>query len=379
MRVDVADVELGIDPLREQVERHGDDIDIAGALAIAEQRALDPLGARHQRQLRRRDRGAAIVVRMDREDHARAVGDVPAEPFELVGVGVRRRHLDRRRQVEDQPLLGRRLDDVLDRLADLEGEIELGAGEALGRIFELEIRARGGVGQRLDLLRRVDRDVGHALAVGPEDDVALQGRGRVIEVDDDLLRALDRLERALDQFGAALGQNLDRDVVGDRAALDDRADEVEIGLRGGGKGDLDLLEAHADQEVEHAVLALDAHRLDERLIAVAQVDRAPDRRLVDDPRRPLPVGQDDGRVGAVFLDGHLCHGGPWKTLRRRWAEISRPPCLSFEKADAKLCVPARLARRAAKVQGRRPRSHGALQAEMAEKINPPGSPDKRPF
>lgn len=40
-----------------------------------------------------------------------------------------------------------------------------------------------------------------------------------------------------------------------------------------------------------------------------------------------------------------------------------------EKADAKLCVPTRLARRAAKVQGRRPRSHGPLQPEKSEKIN----------
>ena len=98
-------------------------------------------------------------------------------------------------------------------------------------------------------------------------------------MDDDLLRPLHRLEGALDQLGAALGQDLDGDVVGDRATLDDRADEVEIGLRGGGKGDLDLLEPHADQKLEHAVLALDAHRLDQRLIAIAQIDRAPDRRL----------------------------------------------------------------------------------------------------
>ena len=239
-----------------------------------------------------------------------AVGDAPAEPLELVGVGVGRRHFDRRRQVEDQPPLRRRLDDVLDRLADVEGEIELGAGEALGRVFELEVRARSGARQRLDLPGRADRDFGHALAVGLEHDLALQGRGRVIEVDDDLLGALDRLERALDEFRAALGQNLDRDAVGDRAALDDRADEIEVGLRGGGKGDLDLLEPHADKESEHAVLAVDAHRLDERLVAVAKIDRAPDRGLVDDPRRPLAVGQDDWRIGAVFLDGHLCHGEP---------------------------------------------------------------------
>ncbi len=201
-----------------------------------------------------------------------ARSECAAEPFELVGVGVRRRHLDGRRQVEDEPSLGRRADDVLHRLADLEREIELGPGEALRRIFELKIRAGRGLGQRFHLLRRGDRDLGHAPAVGAEDDLALQGRGRIVEVEDDLLRALDRLERALDQLRPALGQHLDSDAVGDRARLDDRADEVEIGLRRGGKGDLDLLEAHMRQEAEHPVLAVDAHRLDQRLVAVAQID-----------------------------------------------------------------------------------------------------------
>ncbi len=44
--VDVGDHQPGIDPLAEQIERQGDDIDIAGALAIAEERAFHPLRAR---------------------------------------------------------------------------------------------------------------------------------------------------------------------------------------------------------------------------------------------------------------------------------------------------------------------------------------------
>ena len=244
-RVDVVQVQLGIDALREQVQRHRDDVDVAGALAVAEQRALDAVRARHQREFGRGDRGAAIVVRMHGQDHAVAVRDVAAEPFELVGVGVRRRHLDGRGQIEDQRLSRRRPDHVLDRLADFQREIQFGAGKALGRIFEREIRLRRGVGERLDLPRGGDGDLGDALAVGAEDDFALQRRGRVVEVQDDLLGALDRLEGALDQLGAALRQHLDRDVVGDLRALDDRADEVEVGLRGRGERDLDLLEAHA--------------------------------------------------------------------------------------------------------------------------------------
>ena len=63
--VDVAEVELGIDPCVNRFKRQRDDVDVAGALAIAEQGALDAVGAGHQRELRRGDRGAAIVMRMD--------------------------------------------------------------------------------------------------------------------------------------------------------------------------------------------------------------------------------------------------------------------------------------------------------------------------
>ena len=50
-RVDVADVELGVDALAEQVHRQRDDVDVAGALAVAEQRALDAVGAGHHAEL----------------------------------------------------------------------------------------------------------------------------------------------------------------------------------------------------------------------------------------------------------------------------------------------------------------------------------------
>src|SRR3546814_13168389 len=72
---------------------------------------------------------------MQRQDHAVAPGDVAVDPLDLVGVEVRRRHLDRRRQVEDGPALRRRLPDLHHRLADLLCKVELGAGEAFGRVL----------------------------------------------------------------------------------------------------------------------------------------------------------------------------------------------------------------------------------------------------
>ncbi|MNT47335.1 hypothetical protein D3C72_1840400 [compost metagenome] len=63
-RVDIGEVQPGCHALRIEVERQRHDVDIAGALAVAEQAAFDAVRARHQRQLRGGHRGAAVVVRV---------------------------------------------------------------------------------------------------------------------------------------------------------------------------------------------------------------------------------------------------------------------------------------------------------------------------
>ena len=82
-------------------------------------------------------------------------------------------------------------------------------------------------------------------------------------------------------------------VVRDQVLLDDLPDEVEVGLARRRETDLDLLVAQAYEQVEHAPLAGRRHRVDQRLVAVAEVDRAPQRRLLDPLRRPGAVGQVD--------------------------------------------------------------------------------------
>ena len=70
------------------------DVDVAGALAVAEQRALDALAAGHQRQLGRGHGRAAVVVRVQADDHALAPRDLAAERLDQVGVEVGGRQLD---------------------------------------------------------------------------------------------------------------------------------------------------------------------------------------------------------------------------------------------------------------------------------------------
>ena len=300
----VAEVELRVDALGEQVHRHRHEVAVAGAFAVAEQRAFHPLGAGHQRQFGGRDAGATVVVRVQADHHPLAFGEVADEPLDLIGVDVRRRHLHGRRQVDDDRRLRRGAPLVRHRGADVDGEVQLGAGEALGRVLEGDVGAGEVLDALLDHAGAFDGEVDDAGAVHVEDYPALQLGGGVVEVEDGVGRALQGFHGALDEFRARLAEHLDGHVVGHHAALDDAADEVVVGLRGGGKSHFDLDEAHLQQQLEQAQLFVHVHRIDQRLVAVAQVDAAPARRRVEYAVRPLPVGQVDRREGMVLAARH---------------------------------------------------------------------------
>ncbi len=316
--VDVREGDLRVDALREQVHAEGDQVDVAGALPVAEQAALDAVRAGQVAELGGGHGGAAVVVRVQGEQHVLAVRQAAGHPLDRVGVDVGRRHLDRRGQVDDHLAVRGGLEDLEHGVADLQRDLELGARVGLRRVLVVDggvvlQRGLGGLAQ----LRTGDGDVHDTLDVGAEHDLALHDRRRVVEVDDGLLGTVDRLVGALDEVLARLGQHLDRDVVGDRALVDQAADEVEVRLRGAREPDLDLLVAHADQQVEHRALALGVHRVDECLVAVTQVDGTPARGLLDALRRPGAVRQLDRDLLVerdVLVDRHP--GGALGVLHR---------------------------------------------------------------
>ena len=104
-----------------------------------------------------------------------------------------------------------------------------------------------------------------------------------------------------DQVAAGLGQNLDHDVIGYLAGFDETADEIEIGGTGGREADFNLLDPDLDQQIEKALFLLRIHRVDQSLVAVAQVGGQPAWCLVYGARWPLPVGQVYLRKRAIFL------------------------------------------------------------------------------
>ena len=292
--VEIAEVDLWVDALGEQVDPQGDQVDVARALAVAEQTALDPVGSCLISELRRGHRGAAVVMRVQADEHVLPVVQVPRHPLDRVGVDVRRRHLDRRGQVDDHLAVGSRLEDLEHLVADIHGERELGTGVALGRVLVEDSRLGNGRLVVLAPARALQSDVDDALLIGAEHHIPLQNAGRVIQVHDRLFGALDRLEGAGDELLTRLRQHLDDDIVGDETLVDQHPHEVEVGLAGRGKTDLDLLVAHRDEQLEHDALAFGTHGVDEGLIAIAQIDGAPHWSRRDDLGWPGTVGQVSG-------------------------------------------------------------------------------------
>src|SRR6185312_3643189 len=114
-----------------------------------------------------------------------------------------------------------------------------------------------------------------------------------------------------------------RDVIRDEALLDQLAHEVVVGLGGGREADLDFLEADAHELLEHPALACGIHRLDQRLVAVAQIDTAPRGRGGDRARWPGAVGYGNRSERSVFFRGCTVHGSLLTVCRRASAGTGR--------------------------------------------------------
>ena len=307
-RAEVAEVEVRVDAVREHVQRDGDDVEVARALAVAEERAFHAVRSSHQAELGGGDAGAAVVVRVQGDDGHLAVTEMAAEPLDLVGMRVRRAGFDGERQVEDDLALGASAPGLRDRFADLEGVVGLGEHECLRAELQLPLRIGQGVGELADELRAGDGHLEDLRLREVEDDLTLGRVGRRVEVDDRATGALEGIDRAADEVFAGLDEDLHRDVLGDELLFDELAGEGELRVRGGREANLDFLEADATEGLEELVLLRHVHRDRQGLVAVAEVDRAPAGGLLDACVRPAAVGEADGLEGAVFLPGGF-HGG----------------------------------------------------------------------
>ena len=303
--VDIFNIEAGIDPLCEHIVGDGQHINVAGPLAVAKERSLDALGPCEKGELGGGHTASAVIVRMDAEDDAVPVLEVPAHPFDLVGIDIGRIHFNSRRKVEDHRLFLRGLPDVLDGRADLKREIKLCACKALRRILEHEVAVKL-IPAFLHPAGAVLGDLDDTRAVHVKDDVPLEGRCGIINMENDILASLDRFIGPVDLVFPALGENLDIDIIGDHVVVDQSPEKIILDLARRREADLDLLEAELDEKAEHFHLFTDDHRIDQGLIAVAQVDAAPDRRFLNLLVRPLSLRiMNYGIFGVLLIVKHF--------------------------------------------------------------------------
>ena len=107
------------------------------------------------------------------------------------------------------------------------------------------------------------------------------GRG-IIQMHHRMGRSLHRLKGLFDDMFSGLGQYLNGHILRNHVPLDEFTQETVFRFRGRRKSHFDLLEAHLHQHPEKLQLLLQAHRLNQRLVPVPQINAAPDGRLLDD-------------------------------------------------------------------------------------------------
>ena len=179
----------------------------------------------------------------------------------------------RHRQVDNQLVVGRRTDNVRDRVAYLERKLGLCARKRLGAVFR-SIHRRA----PLYHLGGFDGDTFYLRLVRLKDLLALRLARRIIEMHDSVFNAVEAFERFVYDMLAALRQHLNGHVVGDKSAVDQPAHERIFRFARRGKSDFYLLEPERNEQAEKLYLLVELHGRDKRLIPVAKIDAAPNGR-----------------------------------------------------------------------------------------------------
>ena len=301
--IDIANLQLRVDTLGEHIIGQIQNVHVARSLTVSEKGSFHALRAGQHGKLRGCNAGTPVIVGMDAEDDALSVLEVAVHPLNLVCIDVRRRHLHRCRQVDDDLILRSGTPLLLNRLADLQRIVQLCAGKAFRRILQnhLAVIIRHVF---LHHAHAVDGDLLYFLLARVEHYFSLQGGCGIINMHNCLRNSLNGFKSTLNQMLAALGQHLYRNIGGNHLPVYQNAEEVKFNLGSCRETDLDLLKAHLHQHIEHLYLFFHHHRLHQSLVAVPQVHAAPDRGLPNLAVRPLALRIIHHRHSLVLSEVH---------------------------------------------------------------------------
>ncbi len=265
--------------MRKHVHRKRDHVAISRSFAVAEQRSFYSVRACEQSEFRRSDSRPPVVVGMNGKHDVFAVLQVFMDIFHLLRIDVRHSVFDRSRKIDDRFTVFCRLPDVQHRVYDFQRVFRFRTRKTFGRIFETVICSRLFC-EAFQKFRAVYRDPFDLLFGFPEYLFALCNGRRVVNVNDHVLRALDRLERLFDNMFPCLGQYLNRHVVGNQIFFDERSDKLVLRIACGGKPDFDFFKTDFNKQFEKIEFCGFIHGFDKRLVSVAQINAAPNRRAL---------------------------------------------------------------------------------------------------
>ena len=198
------------------VQRHRDDIQVTGTFPVAEEAALDPFRSCQQAQFRAGYARAPVVMGMQADDRRFPVWQMLDKILDLVRIGIRRTHLHRSRQVDNDRFFFRCPQGFHHFVADADSEVLFRSRIAFRGIFITDVHAAAGhflFRQLADQFRPFHRDVHNAVHVFLENDFALKSRCGVIKMNDYVFCTLDGFKRLLDQLRPGLHQNLQINIV----------------------------------------------------------------------------------------------------------------------------------------------------------------------
>ena len=148
---EIREIKPRVDTLREEIEGEGDDIDVAGALPVAEEGALDAVAACEKSHFAVRNGASAVVVGVEGNDDVFAVLQVFVHVFDLCSIDMGHGMRDGDGEVDDDLIVRSRIPDVENGVGDLKCELGLGTREAFGGILEGDMT----LGGRLILLTKL--------------------------------------------------------------------------------------------------------------------------------------------------------------------------------------------------------------------------------
>ena len=182
-----------------------------------------------------------------------AILEMLAAVLDLICINIRCRHLNRRRKVHNHRIFLRRLPHLLHRRTDLYCIIHLRSREALRGIFQNDLSGEICC-QLFHPLRSLNGNLLDFFAVLIEHDVSLQCRGRVVNMNNGLLAALNALEGALNLLLAALGKHLNANIIRDPVFFNQLTDKIKFNLTRRRESNLNLLEAKLHEKIPHLKL-----------------------------------------------------------------------------------------------------------------------------